>query len=189
LHPDHRILSRPLRLLWAGWETNTARLQQAGWVLSAEQDVYQDRMRIAMRHQGMNLMAMTPRFDFRYQEGAQDYRYLQEFPMQVVHAMGREVFVQEHGTMDWMFKDIDAQPTISHSKITKLEDLAHFAAPLVRCNEIIIPEESVSTLMERILTLQQPARTERLKEQLRSPEGLAAIPQQKFHAQILSIAA
>jgi hypothetical protein len=88
-----------------------------------------------------------------------------------------------------MFKDIDAQPTISHSKITKLEDLAHFAAPLVRCNEIIIPEESVSTLMERILTLQQPARTERLKEQLRSPEGLAAVPQQKFHAQILSLAA
>jgi hypothetical protein len=190
LLPDsHRILSRPLRLHWAGWETNTARLQQAGWQLSAEQDFYQDRMRIAMRHQGMNLMAMTPRFDFRFQEAALDYRYLESVPLQVVHAMGREVFVQEHGTVDWMFKDIDALPAISHNKITKLEDLAHFAAPLVRTNEIIIPEESVGSLMERILELQQPARTERLKEQMRSPEGLAVVPQQKFHAQILSLAA
>jgi hypothetical protein len=63
-----------LRLHWAGWETNTARLQQAGWQLSAEQDFYGNRMRIALRHEGMNLMAMTPSFDFHYMEAARDYR-------------------------------------------------------------------------------------------------------------------
>jgi hypothetical protein len=103
--------------------------------------------------------------------------------------MGREVFIHEHGSIDWSFKDIDAQPTFTANKITKLEDLAHFATPLVRCNEVIIPEESVGTLMDRILELQQPARTERLREELRDPSGLVAAPQMKFHAQILSIAA
>jgi hypothetical protein len=176
-------------LLWAGWETNTVRLQQAGWKLSAEQDFYGNRMRIAMSHEGMRLMAMTPSFDFHYMEMVRDPRALQKIPSQVVHVMGSEVYIHEAGRIDWSFQDIDAQPTFTTNKITKLEDLAHFATPLVRCNEIIIPEESVDALMERILTLQQPATTERLKEQLRSPEGLAAVPQQKFHAQILSLAA
>lgn len=176
-------------MLWAGWETTTTKLQQAGWKLSAEQDFYGNRMRIAMSHEGMRLLAVTPAFDFRYMDAISDYRYLHDVQAQVVQAMGREVFIHEHGSVDWSFKDIDAQPTFTSNKITKLEDLAHFAAPLVRTREIIIPEENVEDMLERILKLQQPARTERLKEQLRSPEGLAAVPQQKFHAQILSIAA
>jgi hypothetical protein len=190
LNDQQRILSRPLRLLWAGWETNTLRLQQAGWQLSAEQDFYQNRMRIAMRHQSMNLMAMTPSFDFSYESAAMDQRrYLESFPIQVCAAMGSNVSIHEAGRVDWMFKDIDAQPTFTTNKISKLEDLAHFAAPLVRCNEIIIPNESVDELMERILKLQQPARTDRIREEMRSPAGLAVIPKQHFHAQIISLAA
>jgi hypothetical protein len=54
---------------------------------------------------------------------------------------------------------------------------------------VIIPEESVPKLMERILELQQPARTDRIKEQMRSPEGYDRQPQQKFQAQIISLAA
>jgi hypothetical protein len=181
-----------LRLLWAGWETNTLHLQQAGWQLSAEQDFYGNRMRIAMRHQGMNLMALTPSFDFHYENAVYDrQRYLDTVPAQVVAAMGREVSIHESGRIDWCFKDIDATPTMSHSRITRLEDLAHFAAPLVRTKEIIIPEESVDQLMEKILKLQQPARTERIKEMMRNPEGfeVSAIPKQKFHAQIISLVA
>jgi hypothetical protein len=49
----------------------------------------------------------------------------------------------------------------------------------------------VSELMERILELQQPDRTERIRQQLRNPEGfdMRSLPSQKFHAQILSFAA
>jgi hypothetical protein len=54
---------------------------------------------------------------------------------------------------------------------------------------VIIPEESVPDLLERILKLQQPARTERLKEEMRNPEGLITVPKQNFHAQIISLAA
>jgi hypothetical protein len=190
---DHtRILSRPLRLHWAGWETNTYHLQQSGWQLSAEQDVYGQRMRIAMKHDGMNLLAMTPGFDFYYERAARDPGgYLEEMPVPVVAAMGRQINIHEHGRIDWTFKEIDAKPTFAENKITRLEDLAHFAAPLVRCNEVIIPEESVPDLLDRILKLQQPARTDRIRDQMRNPEGMLieAIPKQKFHAQIISLAA
>lgn len=184
---DARLLSRPLKVEWAGWETNTYRLQQAGWKLSAEQDVYQNRMRLAMQHERMNLYAMSRVTDFEYERYAMDRSF--DFPMIVMQAMGREVFIQEHGRIDWGFNAIDAKPCLADRKITRIEDLAHFAAPLVRCNEVIIPEESVPELMQKILKLQQPARTERIREQMRNPEGFSSAPQQKFQAQIISLAA
>lgn len=184
---DARVLSRPLKVEWAGWETNTYRLQQAGWKLSAEQDVYQNRLRLAMQHERMNLYAMSRMTDFEFERFARSR--FDELPMIVMQAMGREVFIQEHGRIDWGFNAIDAKPCLADRKITRIEDLAHFAAPLVRCNEVIIPEESVPKLMERILELQQPARTDRIKEQMRSPEGYSTQPQQKFQAQIISLAA
>jgi hypothetical protein len=105
--------------------------------------------------------------------------------------MGREVFIQEHGSIEWNFAAIDAKPCFTDRKITKLEDLAHFAAPLVRSRQIIIPEENVEELLEKILKLQQPARTDRIREEMRHPEGrlITSEPQQKFQAQIISLAA
>jgi hypothetical protein len=139
----------------------------------------------------MNLLAMTPAFDFRYMEAARDQSYIERIPIPVVAAMGRDVRIYEHGRIDWAFQPIDATPTLGTTKVSRMEDLVHFAAPLVRCNEVIIPEESVPELLDRILKLQQPARTERIREQMRNPEGMVidAIPKQKFHAQIISLAA
>lgn len=182
-----RILSRPLKVEWAGWETTTHRLQQAGWKLSAEQDVFQNRMRLAMQHERMSLYGLSRGMDFDYQRHAMERGY--DFPVIVMQAVGREVFIHEAGRIDWSFNAIDAQPCFTDRKISRIEDFAHFAAPLVRCNEVIIPEESVPDLMERILKLQQPARTNRIKEQMRNPEGYSAQPQQKFQAQIISLAA
>jgi hypothetical protein len=48
----------------------------------------------------------------------------------------------------------------------------------VKTREIIIPQDS---LLERILKLQQPARTDRIREKMgKSPEGFEVIPRQKF---------
>jgi hypothetical protein len=74
-------------------------------------------------------------------------------------------------------------------RIRRIEDLCHFAAPLVRTKEIIIPQESAPDLLDRILGLQQPAKTDRIREEMRNPEGLTVIPKQNFHAQIISLAA
>lgn len=187
------MLSRPLQVEWAGWRTDTYRLQQAGWTLNAEQDYFQNRMRLAMRHEGMSLMAMSCYTDFHFERYARD-PMARDYPLFVMQAMGREVNIHEHGRIDrdFMFAPVDAQPCMTTHKITRLEDLAHFAAPLVRCNEVIIPEESVPELMERILKLQQPARTDRIRAELRrGQEGRMVTdePQQKFHAQIISLAA
>lgn len=184
------MLSRPLRVEWAGWVTDTFRLQQAGWKLSAEQDFYERRMRIAMVHEGLRMQAMSDRSEFDYERFHRSPMDLRDLPPLIVRrAMGSEVRIHEAGRIDWNFQPIDAQPCMTSNRISRMEDLCHFAAPLVRSNEVIIPNESVPELMERILKLQQPARTDRIREDMRNPEGLIQAPQQKFHAQIISLAA
>lgn len=190
-YSDHRILSRPLRVHWAGWETDTYSLQKAGWKLSAEQDYSYGRMRIAMKHDGADMVAISETLPFNFGRAIEDRDfhsgYLAALTIRMKH-VGREVPIVIHGEVkDWSFAAIDAQPRVVSSKIVKLEDLAHFAAPLVRTNEIIIPEESVDQLMEKILKLQQPARMERIRREIRD-EGavLESLPEEKFVAQIIT---
>jgi hypothetical protein len=67
MRDEHRILSQPVRLNWLGWETDTLRLQQAGWRLSAQQDISWGRMRIAMEHEHAHMGGITGGVDFDYQ--------------------------------------------------------------------------------------------------------------------------
>lgn len=181
--------SRPVRLHWAGWETDTYRLQQAGWSLSAEQDVAQGRMRIAMRHEGYRIYGLTHLQDWYFMD---EMRYMNGTPDLQVQCMASRLDATIHQTGPFSFQPIDAVPQFMQRERRSIEDFAHFATPLARTREIILPEESVPDLLERILKLQQPAKTERLKRELaedRAGMYLDAIPRQKFHAQILSIAA
>ena len=186
-----RLLSRPLRVHWAGWETDTYRLQKAGWQISADQDVFGNRMRIAMKHDGFQMRAVSPYIGFHYERALRDHDYLGHIGLHVDRAMGRDIMIHEHGMVDWNFQAIDAQPTFTESRVSRIEDLAHFAAPLVKTREIIIPQDSVPDLLERILKLQQPARTGRIREEMRKyPEAFEAQqPQQRMEAQIISLAA
>lgn len=184
------LLSRPVRLHWAGWETTTTRLQQAGWSLSAEQDMREGRMRIALRHQGYQLYGITERVDHDYFHDPV-YEQQRSLELRVAHMASRLTaeFV-ETGLPS--FAPIDATPQFFRRERTSIEDFAHFAPPLVRTKEIILPEEGVAELMERILKLQEPAKVEYLKRTLAADRAglmIEAHPRQKFHAQILSIAA
>ena len=91
------------------------------------------------------------------------------------------------------FHAVDAMPRFEQAFTRqRLEDYAHFApSPLARTNPIVVPEENVQELMDRILKLQQPDRTDRIRQALRNPEGymIDNLPKQKFHAQIISFAA
>jgi hypothetical protein len=185
------ILSRPLKVEWAGWFTDTYKLQAAGWQISAEQDVFGGYMRLAMMHEGLQMRALSDTIVFDYHMARERwYEYLPTIRFRML-SVGREIRIhhQERAFAD--FGPIDAKPTFTTTTISRMEDLVHFAAPMVRTRQIIIPDESVPELMERILKLQQPARTDRIREEMRNPEGLRldAIPQQKFHAQIISLAA
>lgn len=180
-----RILSRPLRVRWAGWETNTFQLQKCGWKLSAYQDIQGSRIQMALQHSGLRIEGITEALNYRYEQ-ALDMReraYVDSIVLNVQQMLGEQVMVHNIGEMSPLWSPIDAEPRYTEARITRLEDFAHFAGPLIRTNEIIVPEESVPELLERILKMQQPARTERIRDELRGERR----PEQKFHAQIISL--
>jgi hypothetical protein len=193
---EHRLLSRPVKLHWAGWTADTLSLQQAGWALSAHQDIARMQMAIALRHPTYG-SGVSAHVDWHFMEDWDHYQRISKvghIPDLPVHVLGRPVHIETMNT-DWSaFEPIDAKPQMFDvaRRTGNLEDFVHFAPSLARTKEIIIPEQSVPELMERILQLQQPDREARIrKDIMRNPDGyeLSGVPRQKFHAQILSLAA
>ena len=197
MRPSDRILSQPLTLHWAGWTTDTFRLQQAGWSISAEQDISYQTMRLALRHEAAQMRAITDRIPFHYMEALEPFNsrfgVLRNLTLPVVH-MANRIMVNVHETpsLSAAFEPIDAQPMYLPQWTAKeLDDYAHFAPSLARTKQIIVPEPDVDELLQLILAKQQPAKTEYFKQQLavnRDGMRLDAMPRQKFHAQILSVA-
>lgn len=185
LRGEPRILSRPLRVHWAGWETTTYKLQACGWKLSARQDVRGSRLQLAFQHAGVGIEGITQELDYRFEQ-ALDMRergYVENIVLNVQMMLGETVMVRQVGDVSALWSPIDAEPRYTEERIDRLEDFAHFAGSLIRTNEIIVPEESVPELLQRILKMQQPGRIERIKEELRGENR----PEQKFHAQIISL--
>jgi len=193
LDEERRLLSYPMKVHWAGWESDTYRLQQAGWSISANQDVCRMQIRLAIRHDAAQMRGLSAGVDYDYYAmNKVDYRTM--MPVIPFNVMGRDVRVTEFGDpAAWgAYQPIDAMPQFVERRVSRLDDLVHFAPSLARTQQIILPEDSVPELLERIRKLQEPARIERLKASLDADRDgilIAAHPRQKFHAQILSIAA
>lgn len=185
-----RLLSQPVRLNWAGWTTDTFRLQQAGWSLSAEQNIERMQMTIALRNEREGISGITASVDWNFFEYASGYRScLPELP---VRLMGRQVNINVMGENPYAnFRPIDAKPQFVPIQTERrtLEDLVHFAPAMARTQQIIVPEESVDDLMQRILDMQNTSRIERIRAEVREGERVQFTERQKFHAQIISLAA
>lgn len=188
---DHFLMSRPVRLNWAGWETDTYRLQQAGWQLSAHQNYHRMTMGIALQNEREGIRGITGEIAWDFYKYRMDRMGLPEhLPELPVRLMSHKIEVMH--TMGNPFADyrpIDAQPQFSQRRVSSLEDLVHFAPNLARTQQIIVPEETVDDLMARILEMQNTSRIERIRQEVREGDRVNFENRQKFHAQIISLAA
>lgn len=199
---EARLVSEPHRVIWAGFETTTPRLQQAGWEIAAEQDFMSDAVRLVMRHQDMQCMAVTNAVRFydlahrmhinpmaRYQAEAGRDWLLTFHVVRMSHKVQFEVMADYRPN----FKLIDAMPQFVDRMYVDVEDMGIFATPLVRTDELIVDPDEVSSILEKIRAAQVPEQAAiRARERQReSREGLqlGAEPQTRFHAQILSLVA
>lgn len=180
LFNPHRILSRPLRLRWAGWEADTYNLQTAGWRLAAEEDVARDQIRIAFSHDRYDVRGFSQAVPFRYLEPADEWDRAR--PTIPVAHMANRLWVRTIES-PFRFRAIDATPQLAPSMLEhRLEDLVHFA-PAMAEQRLILPDEaSVPELLERIVAMQQGARIERIREELRAEP----LEQHTMRAQILT---
>lgn len=186
-HEQGRLLSKPVKVHWLGWETDTYRLQQAGWELSMDQDYMRREMRMVVRHRTEAFIGQTNSIPLEF---ARD-PYYEDAAKHIwqMHHMGREIRVHEHGPISAYanFKAVDAKPQLSFERVTSLADLVPFAgAPLIRTQALILPEATVDDLLAGILDRQQDAKMAYFDDLVQREGEMDRAPP-KFHAQIISL--
>lgn len=186
---DRVLLSRPIRTYMLGMESTTLKMQQAGWEFSSEYRIEYMATRVIARHEAARMIALSDMFEADLMRYAHDAQYIDRIGIHFRYVANRMNIQLQESSFD--FNPVDMYPQFIQTKNIDVNDMNIFAKPLVRTNEIIVPEETVDDLMGRILELQEPGRQEYYKRKMREDrEGqrLDAQPQQKFHAQIISIA-
>ena len=144
-------------------------------------------VRLALRNQRAQMYGITNGVPVDF------FRFREDMPLEfhVIH-MANRVTVQMMGDLS-SFKPIDAMPQMVLDERKDIEDFGIFATPLVRTEEIIVEPKTVESLLAEIKKLQDPEQSAiRARDRMRqNREGMLfdAMPRQKFHAQILSIAA
>lgn len=178
-----RVLSEPCEVFWAGFRSDTYRLQQAGWEIAAEESPYDRRARLMLRHGGMKLYAVSEFSQYDYYGDV----YGRTMPpvFHVIQVANRIEVIQMTGLISG-FRQIDAAPQVTSEAPKSVEDLGIFATPMVRTEEIIVEPADVSAMLEQIRKMQSPEQKE-IRARERSRERTAdPVDRQVFHAQILS---
>lgn len=168
LYPDNpRLLSRPVGVWWAGWRTDTHRLQQSGWDLSVDFKIYDLSYRLAMRHQAMKLHAIS---DSQHLENvsAGMYKSPEDAPVfTVIHIAPSMTNVQMMGYDFSQFVPIDATPQITARKIERIEDMNIFAT-VGRAAHVMVDKADMSVIehLEAIKALQSTKQQEIRRREL-----------------------
>jgi hypothetical protein len=182
-----RVLSEPCEVHFAGFRSDTYRLQQAGWQLSMEQDIRMCRINLVMRFEPCGLYMLAQ---------GQDYDFLRD-------SRARPVFTIRHCSSRMMiqvmeslanFQPIDATPSFVTSERKCIEDFGIFATLQVRTEEILVEPQSVAECLELIKKMQAPelAAIRKRNEQRRRDPGdvsYGSMERTNVHCQVISLAA
>jgi hypothetical protein len=190
---DRHLLSVPCPVKWCGWSSDTYTLQNNGWSLAAEEDVYDGRLRIAMRHDEMGLMGISETAQYAHLDRSGLYSrnkmYLtDDRPVFHVRYISSKMLLRMHDIEPLSsFVPIDAKPQFHFmdTKTMNVEDFTCFAPNLTRTEEIIVEPDTVMSLLEKIKEIQAPEQ-ERIRKDNRLREYMTSKPREVFHAQILS---
>ena len=187
-------LSEPATVFWAGFQSDTITLQREGWSFTAEYENHHDAVRIAMRNDELNMTGLSRFTPYEMMGGprwsGRGLHYL-EFKMVAVgdvrvfkgemmdrHGPRYRAFHHPEPVSVRQFRDwhpVDMEPQIVTEEAVPLASVLAFAP--VATKQLILPEAKVPDLMARILELQEPARMERIRDDVK----------RKVHAQIISI--
>ncbi len=191
---DQMLKSQACKVRFAGWESTTTRLQNAGWQLAVEHAWDRDRVRLAMKYRdgGMRMIAEAQHYTRPMHFDAMRYEGMGGAPnlpvFDVIH-VAPEIHIRVIDIDTFNFSPIDARTQIhTITDARPMDAFEIFAVPLVKTEEIIVEPASVMELMEQIKKLQAPELAA-IRERQRRAERGEPLAQTRYHAQIISLAA
>jgi len=154
-----KISSPMVKVLWAGWESDTFTLQRAGWQISAEQDISSMRFRLAIKHPNFRIYGLGDLMDYGEYAEFKDNVYRQYPPVHIKY-MASRMDIHVYDNLSNM-NPIDCEPqfNIKETQVKSIEDFMIFR-PINKANEIIVPDFQVRELLDLILKKQDPKQAE-----------------------------
>lgn len=152
--------SPPIELEWMGWRSTTPVLQRCGWAFAEEQNHHRDEVSLVFHNKQMGITGKSRPFS----------RYDMH---QMSHGNFHNTFTVPVWGMDIREQRIAHMSPVSNYELVDMEpsyteEIFDPSAIFKRADSgLLIPEDTVPDLLTRIQELQEPARQERLREQVR----------------------
>ena len=155
-------MSRPIRVLFQGWESTTVRLAQSGWDIAVQMDFdyYHDGHRVLFGNKNLRLYGLSDMVRLRLMQGATyDMREEREV-IQVNHIAPNIETIRMHTdvSMD-RFRQVDAIPEVMEHTVTDVDSMNIFKWKDEQPVEQFIIEQADMTVVEHleaIKKIQQP---------------------------------
>jgi hypothetical protein len=181
----------------AGFKSDTYRLQAMGWQLSMDQDLYNSRIRLAIKHPDMGVVGLSEASDYEFLRRAQ-FGAHRDLPVFHISHFSSAIMVHNlraPRVEDWNFQPVDSTPHLHLEPAKDITDLILFTPAKVQAKEIIVAEREVSAILDELLQKQQPMQGE-IRDRIRREQerairaGLSVElqPQLYHHATILTFA-
>jgi len=167
-----RILSQPIRVYFAGFESDTLRMQHVGWELSAQENIHDLTMQVAFRHKQMKIFALSDKIAFNYIEACDNHNYAKSTSLHIRNIAENIYFAVPHafqeslstsgnintttyyrGAQTPAYMPVNATPKYTDCS---LDEIAFFNREphnkiIVPEKQIVIPEQDIESLLDQIL--------------------------------------
>ena len=155
-----RISSPITKVLWAGWESDTLRLQQAGWQLSAEQDIMTAQVRFTFKNPNCRIYGLSNLVSYAdYFDSYKDGQFYRQIPPLIIQYMASRMEINIFDNLA-KFRSVDTLPNIVEEIQKKdIEDFNIFR-PIGNIKELIVTPQSVPELLDLIIQKQDPKQKE-----------------------------
>lgn len=152
-------INYPCKVHFQGFTSDTLKLQNNGWELSAEQNRAEDYISLSMRNKNLDTVLFASQVRgvmgkvmiSRYNRGNEDYKEIEFNITHILHSKSRIALIPETFTI---MEPIDAR--IDRQVIKSLDEYQLFRPLMQESKEIIVEPESVMECLELIKKLQAP---------------------------------
>lgn len=186
------IKSKPIKICWAGFESDTLKLQNNGWQLAIEDHfshfLYRHSLRFILRHEEMRIDAITDISEIDFHE----FMHWEHTLRMNICVIAKEVMMIQIPAFDLhRIYQVEAMPSYvsidMQQKIEPLSSLKLFNTIVKPDNALIIEPDRISDILAQIVDAQSPKQAE-IRERMKRQE-LREDYKQTLHAQIISVAA
>lgn len=163
---DNLVETYVFSVHFAGFESDTYRLQRNGWNLAFNRPAHKDTIQIAMRHEKAGLYAMSNDLSFEsfYSLSKRPDSSINPFQpgivFNIIHVFnqGRVQIFPVMGAAAWT--PFDATPSFAQTEELPFDKWVPFKSINPDAPDIVIPEHTLPELLDIILNKQDPKQKE-----------------------------